>query len=92
MYHTQSANGGKRQDLIRFLDKNENAPRLMSIGNLTKDPALKDVNYLVHGFPEKTEYLIKNSFWLAIHTPLTKNADERTAPGLRNCFLKLKAS
>ena len=83
---------GKRRKLIRFLDENGIDTRLVFAGNLTKQPAFKDVNYRVHGSLENTDYVMNNSFWVGVHPSLTSKHMEKTAGALRDGVEKIKAS
>ena len=83
---------GKRRELIRFLDENGIDTRLVFAGNLTKQPAFKNVNYRVHGTLENTDYVMNNSFWVGIHPSLTARDIEKTAGFLRDGAEKLGSS
>jgi CDP-6-deoxy-D-xylo-4-hexulose-3-dehydrase len=57
----------KRQELIKFLNKNKIATRLLFGGNLLKHPAYKGIDYSAYGNLEYTDKLMKDCFWIGIH-------------------------
>jgi CDP-6-deoxy-D-xylo-4-hexulose-3-dehydrase len=56
----------KRRDVIRFLDAKGIGTRLLFGGNLTKQPAFKDVRYRVVGPLTNTDKVMNDSFWVGV--------------------------
>ena len=61
-----------REDLLRFLDSRRIGTRLMFAGNITKQPAYKDVDFRVVGKLENTNIIMMRSFWIGVYPGLTK--------------------
>jgi CDP-6-deoxy-D-xylo-4-hexulose-3-dehydrase len=60
-----------REDLLRFLDSRKIGTRLVFAGNITKQPAYKDVNFRVVGDLTNTDIVMTRSFWVGVYPGLT---------------------
>lgn len=61
-----------RNDLIRELESRKIGTRLLFGGNLTRQPAYKDVEFRVIGDLKNTDYVMNNVFWVGLYPGLTK--------------------
>jgi CDP-6-deoxy-D-xylo-4-hexulose-3-dehydrase len=61
----------KREDLLRFLDSRKIGTRLIFAGNITKQPAYKDIDFRVVGNLKNTDLLMARSFWVGVYPGLT---------------------
>ena len=61
-----------REDLLRFLDSRKIGTRLLFAGNITKQPAYKDVDFRVVGDLTNTDVVMTRSFWVGVYPGLTK--------------------
>ena len=61
-----------REDLLRFLDSRKIGTRLVFAGNITKQPAYKDVDFRIVGDLTNTDIVMTRSFWVGVYPGLTK--------------------
>jgi CDP-6-deoxy-D-xylo-4-hexulose-3-dehydrase len=60
-----------REELLRFLDSRKIGTRLLFAGNLTRQPAYKDVNWRIVGDLTNTDIVMKRTFWVGTYPGLT---------------------
>jgi len=56
----------KRRDVLMYLDRKKIGTRLLFAGNLTRQPAFKDVNYRVVGPLTHTDKVMHDAFWIGV--------------------------
>jgi CDP-6-deoxy-D-xylo-4-hexulose-3-dehydrase len=62
-----------RDSLIKYLNENRIATRLMFGGNLIKQPAYKDKNYRVVGQIPNADVVMNSTFWIGVYPGLSEN-------------------
>ena len=67
---TLRANAGSRLDLLRFLDGFRIGTRLLFAGNLSRQPAYRDVEYRIAGDLKVTDRVMQDTFWLGLYPAL----------------------
>ncbi len=60
-----------REDLLRFLDSQKIGTRLLFAGNITKQPAYKNVDFRVVGDLTNTDIVMTRSFWIGVYPGIT---------------------
>lgn len=61
-----------REKIVSNLEQAKIGTRLFFAGNLTKQPAYKNVNYRVHGDLTTTDLVMNKLFWIGVHPALTE--------------------
>ena len=61
-----------RNAMIRELESKHIATRLLFGGNLTRQPAYKEVEYRVIGDLKNTDFVMRNVFWIGLYPGLTE--------------------
>ena len=79
----------QRPELLRYLDQNKIATRLLFSGNITQQPYFEGRNYRISGELKNTDLVMKNSFWLGIYPAITEEMLDYTASALEK-FLREK--
>lgn len=61
-----------RRELLIFLNKHKIETRLFFAGNITKQPAYKNVDFAVYEALNNTNNITRQGFWLGIHPGITE--------------------
>ncbi len=62
----RDGSGLKRVDVIRYLEDHKVGTRLIFAGNITRQPAFREVEYRVVGPLDKTDKIMNDSFWIGV--------------------------
>jgi CDP-4-dehydro-6-deoxyglucose reductase, E1 len=63
-----------RNEVVEFLEANKVSTRLLFGGNLTRQPAYRDVAYRVIGDLAKADFVMRNVFWIGVYPGLSADA------------------
>ena len=64
------ADGIDRERLVVFLEEHKVGTRLLFGGNLTRQPAYRNVEYRVHGELTASDAIMRRTFWIGVHPAL----------------------
>lgn len=59
-----------REELLRFLDSRLIGTRLMFAGNITRQPAYRNVDFRIVGDLKNTDIVMKRTFWVGVYPGL----------------------
>ncbi|HEV2202247.1 MAG TPA: lipopolysaccharide biosynthesis protein RfbH [Bryobacteraceae bacterium] len=60
-----------RNQVIQYLEERKIATRLLFAGNLTRQPAYKDVRMRVAGSLKNTDFVMDHAFWIGVYPGIT---------------------
>jgi CDP-6-deoxy-D-xylo-4-hexulose-3-dehydrase len=79
----------KRREIVHHLESHGIATRLLFGGNLTRQPAYRDVNYRVVGELMNTDTIMNQTFWIGVYPGLTDEMLDYTLEVIHSCCQKL---
>ena len=65
-----------RDDIVKYLNENRVATRLMFGGNLIKQPAYRDKNFKISGELINADVVMNSTFWIGVYPGLTSEMIE----------------
>ncbi len=79
--------GVTRDKVTRYLELRKIGTRLLFAGNLTRQPAYRDVEYRVVGDLKNTDYVMNNVFWIGVYPGLSREKLDYMIESLHNIVL-----
>jgi len=61
-----------RDDIVRYLENNKIATRMLFGGNLTKQPAYQGIKYRIFASLKNTDLVMNNLFWIGVYPGLNR--------------------
>lgn len=61
-----------RNEVVRYLQQNKISTRMPFGGNLTKQPAYKNIKYKIFGTLNNTNLIMNNLFWMGVYPGITQ--------------------
>lgn len=61
-----------RNEIVKYLEDNKIATRMLFGGNLTKQPAYQNTKYRIFGSLKNTDLVMNNLFWLGVYPGVNK--------------------
>ena len=59
--------GFTRNEIVKYLENNKIATRMLFAGNITRHPSFENVEYRIFGDLENTDFVMNNSFWIGVY-------------------------
>ncbi len=64
--------GFTRDDIIKYLENNKIATRMLFAGNITRHPSFENTEYRIYGDLKNTDIIMNNTFWIGVYPGFTK--------------------
>jgi CDP-6-deoxy-D-xylo-4-hexulose-3-dehydrase len=77
-----------REELLRFLDSRKIGTRLLFAGNLTKQPAYRNVDFKIVGDLTNTDIVMTRTFWVGTYPGLTNPMLDFIAESIKEFMVK----
>ena len=79
----------KRQELLKFLNRNKIATRLLFGGHIIHQPAYKDLKFSMAGESTNSDNILENSLWIGLHPGISPEMIEYTCSKFKEFIEKL---
>lgn len=66
--------GFTKNDIVKYLENNKIATRMLFAGNITMHPSFKNVNYRIYGKLSNTDSIMNNTFWIGVYPGITNTS------------------
>jgi len=63
--------GFTRNDIVKYLENNKIATRMLFAGNIIRHPSFEDIKYRIYGNLKNTDFIMNNTFWLGVYPGLS---------------------
>lgn len=83
--------GFTKDEIVKYLEDNKIATRMLFAGNITKHPCFEGVHYLVSGGLENTDRIMNDTFWIGVYPGMTEQMLEYMINTIKS-FIKEKQS
>jgi CDP-4-dehydro-6-deoxyglucose reductase, E1 len=64
--------GFTRDEIVKYLENNKIATRMLFAGNITRHPSFENVKYRVFGGLKNTDFIMNNTFWVGVYPGYTE--------------------
>jgi CDP-6-deoxy-D-xylo-4-hexulose-3-dehydrase len=59
--------GFTKNDIVKYLEDNKIATRMLFAGNIVRHPSFENVKYRLCGSLENTDFIMNNTFWIGVY-------------------------
>ena len=78
--------GFTKDDIVKYLENNKIATRMLFAGNITKHPCFEGVEYQICGNLVNTDRIMNDTFWIGVYPGMTEEMLEYVIDKIK-CFL-----
>ncbi len=64
--------GFTKNDIVKYLEDNKIATRMLFAGNITRHPSFKNVIYRIYGDLTNTDRIMNDTFWIGVYPGITE--------------------
>lgn len=64
--------GFMRDEIVKYLEDNKIATRMLFAGNIIKNPSFENIKYRVYINLKNTDFIMNNTFWIGVYPGLTE--------------------
>jgi len=64
--------GFTRDDIIKYLESNKIATRMLFAGNIIRHPSFENVKYRIYRDLVNTDFIMNNTFWIGVYPGFTE--------------------
>ena len=64
--------GFTRNEIVKYLENNKIATRMLFAGNITRHPSFENVEYRIYGDLKNTDFIMNNTFWIGVYPGYTE--------------------
>ena len=68
--------GFTRDEIVKYLENNRIATRMLFAGNIIRHPSFEDIKYRIYGNLNNTDFITNNTFWLGVYPGLSSEMIE----------------
>lgn len=68
--------GFTRDEIVKYLEDNKIATRMLFAGNIIRHPSFEDIKYRIYGNLKNTDFIMNNTFWLGVYPGLSSEMIE----------------
>lgn len=64
--------GFARDEIVKYLEDNKIATRMLFAGNITRHPSFENIEYRIFGDLANTDFIMNNTFWIGVYPGLNE--------------------
>jgi CDP-6-deoxy-D-xylo-4-hexulose-3-dehydrase len=64
--------GFTRDEIVKYLENNKIAIRMLFAGNIIRHPSFENVKYRINGNLKNTDFIMNNTFWVGVYPGYTE--------------------
>ncbi len=77
-----------RDEIVKYLENNKIATRMLFDGNIIRHPSFEDIKYRIYGNLKNTDFIMNNTFWLGVYPGLSSEMIEYIIDKIEKFIIK----